>query len=384
MIDKRGSFIQKAIAVHGNKYDYSKVEYVNCKTKVVITCPEHGDFSQTPDKHINCKCGCPVCAGNVAGTTDKFIKDAVDVHGNKYDYLKVKYINNKTDVCIVCPKHGDFWQKPYNHLMGNGCPVCANNIVLTTEEFVRKACEVHGDYYDYSKVVYSGNRNPVTIVCRIHGDFDQRPYAHLDGAGCPACGITKRLQSRDEEQIHKKSVATFLSRYGVTNPMFDVSVRAHHKDVVSSSEVNDKRIKTKRENNSFNVSLPEYRLGEKLRFIFGDADVFHNYKSDVYPFMCDFYIKSRDLYIELNAHWSHGGHWYTESDAAVIAGWKSKYGLTAGQTFSVRDVIKRNTARDNNLNYIVFWKTDLSDFNEWILSGCPDGHDWMSEYSWKL
>lgn len=118
--------------------------------------------------------------------------------------------------------------------------------------------------------------------------------------------------------------------------------------------------------------------------IFGEQDVCTNYVSNVYPFKCDYYIKSRNLYIELNAHWTHGGHWYTESDRLRIDEWntKSKFYQNAVTTFSVRDVKKRNIARQNVLNYVVFWKNDLSDAYEWINHGCPDGHDWLIEYSW--
>jgi hypothetical protein len=98
----------------------------------------------------------------------------------------------------------------------------------------------------------------------------------------------------------------------------------------------------------------------------------------------DVIISSRDLYIELNAHWSHGGHWYTDKDTKTIEEWKSKskFYKNSAETFAVRDVNKRMTAKENQLNYIVFWKTDLSDVQLWIDKGCPDGQDWLREYSW--
>jgi hypothetical protein len=121
-------FKEKAIAVHGNRYDYSKVEYKGTHDKVIIICPEHGEFEQTPNKHLRGQ-GCPKChykrlSDAFTKDKDQFIKDAIKVHGNKYDYSKVEYVNNKTKVCIICPKHGEFWQEPYSHLRGKGCPVC--------------------------------------------------------------------------------------------------------------------------------------------------------------------------------------------------------------------------------------------------------------------
>ena len=382
------SFIQRAKEVHGDKYDYSFVTYCNVKTKVQILCPKHGLFEQTPDKHLHGPCGCPACAGNQRSSASDFEERARKIHGDKYDYTRVRYVNNRTPVEIICCTHGVFKQTPSNHLLGKGCPFCANNVVLTTSAFVEKARRVHGDKYDYSQVDYHGNRQPVRIICREHGVFEQIPYVHLNGCGCPVCGRINMFLHRDESEIHAKAERTFLKNYGVKNPMFDPDVRAHHKDVVSSDEVRKKRDAARDKNDSHKMSKAEILLGELLRSVFGDDDVLSQYKSDVYPTKCDFYIKSRDLYIELNAYWSHGYHWYSGSqeDLDRIAWWKSGVydGYYEGgvDTFTRRDVLKRETARRNQLNYVVFWKSDLSDARLWIELGCPDGQDWLKEYSW--
>ena len=125
--NSKEQFIEKAKKVHGNKYDYSKVEYVNAHTKVCIICLDHGEFWQTPHKHINTKRGCSKCGGSDRITTDEFIKKAIKIHGNKYDYSKVEYINSNTKICIICPDHGEFWQTPHNHLLLEGCPQCNNS-----------------------------------------------------------------------------------------------------------------------------------------------------------------------------------------------------------------------------------------------------------------
>ena len=136
-------FIKNAKNVHGDKYDYSKVEYVNAHTKVCIICLEHGEFWQTPSNHLSGK-GCILCANVKKITTEEFIKRAKEVHGNKYDYSKVEYINNKIKVCIICPIHGEFWQMPINHLLGRGCKVCVGNSYnYLTNEWVQKAKEIH-------------------------------------------------------------------------------------------------------------------------------------------------------------------------------------------------------------------------------------------------
>ena len=198
-------FIEKAKKIHGDKYDYSKVEYVNSHTKVCIICPEHGEFWQAPRHHLKGS-GCPNCAGKIRLTTEEFIRKAKEVHGDRYDYSKVEYINALKKVCIICPKHGEFWQTASEHLRGQGCPKCAHekqisSSTITTEEFIRKAKEVHGDRYDYSKVEYVNTRTKVRIICPEHGEFLQIPNNHLQGQGCPYCAGKIRLTT--EEFIRK-------------------------------------------------------------------------------------------------------------------------------------------------------------------------------------
>lgn len=118
-------FIQKAISIHNNKYDYSKVNYVNNHTKVTITCPIHGDFDQTPNSHLNGR-GCPLCAGNNFNRDKEyFIQRAREVHHNDYDYSLVNYVTCKDKVEIKCLRCGNtFSQTPDHHLQGQGCPKC--------------------------------------------------------------------------------------------------------------------------------------------------------------------------------------------------------------------------------------------------------------------
>ena len=123
-------------------------------------------------------------------TTLEFIEKAREVHGDKYDYSKVEYVNAQEKVCIICTKHGEFWQKPYNHLNGNGCPNC-NRTMWTTESFIEKAKEIHGEKYDYSKTIFKSTREKVCIICNDLdrkgekiGEFWQYPLEHLSGRKC--------------------------------------------------------------------------------------------------------------------------------------------------------------------------------------------------------
>lgn len=119
-------------------------------------------------------------------TTEEFVKRARVVHGDKYDYSKTNYMGALKNVCIICPEHGEFWQTPSNHLRGNGCPKCGiesarKSKTSTIEDFVNKAREVHGDKYDYSKVEYADAHKNVCIICPKHGEFLQTPANHLSG-----------------------------------------------------------------------------------------------------------------------------------------------------------------------------------------------------------
>jgi hypothetical protein len=128
-------FVKTAKDVHCDKYDYSMVNYSNNKTKVCIICPEHGEFWQTPNKHLSGQ-GCPKCAGkNIA--TKEWVERALKTHKGKYDYSKVEYKNNSTKICIICPEHGEFWQTPDKHIQGEGCPICkSSKLELSLKKFL--------------------------------------------------------------------------------------------------------------------------------------------------------------------------------------------------------------------------------------------------------
>ena len=198
-------FIAKAKAVHGDRYDYSKVKYVDSKTKVCIVCKEHGEFWQKPGNHlrgIRChQCGIEDRRAKRTLPVEDFLESAKAIHGDKYDYSKVQYINRKTSVCIICPVHGEFWQSPKKHLAGHGCEKCfreslKKRYALGNKRFIEKACAIYNSFYDYGKVNYQNSNIPVTITCPIHGDFQQKPSVHLSGHGCPHCGMIKRAEAR--------------------------------------------------------------------------------------------------------------------------------------------------------------------------------------------
>lgn len=186
--------------IHGDKYDYSLVKYENNRTKIIIICPIHGKFTQSPNKHLmgrNCpKCGINEKSKKLLSNNIQFIEKSIKVHGDRYDYSLVEYINSSTKIKIICPIHGIFEQVPKYHTSGNGCQKCCNTTRLTKNIFIKKSKEIHGDKYDYSLVEYKNNKTKVKIICKLHGEFEQRPDIHLSQKqGCPECSLVRSRYS---------------------------------------------------------------------------------------------------------------------------------------------------------------------------------------------
>ena len=211
-------FLNKAKEKHGDKYDYSNVQYRSNRKNVIIICKKHGDFLQSPNNHYKGK-GCPECgilsrSNKRSLGIDKFIKHSTKIHKNKYDYSKVKYINNSRKVQIICNVHGEFLQSPAGHLTGKGCEKCGrdttkakltnrNVLGLTTQDFINKASKIHHNQYDYSQVVYVNTSKKIKIICPKHGEFLQHPTRHLDGDICKMCHSNNQLREKTETFIHK-------------------------------------------------------------------------------------------------------------------------------------------------------------------------------------
>lgn len=185
--------IEKFVAKHGYRYDYSRVVYSATRKKVEILCRAHGSFWQRADTH-QAGSGCPMCANYVIsqklrGNLLLFIARAREVHGDFYDYSDSVYTTDRDRISITCPVHGPFISKPSSHLSGSGCRKCAYEaITITNETFLARAHERHGDLYDYSETVYTAAVNKVSIVCPKHGRFETSAQTHISGGGgCRKC-----------------------------------------------------------------------------------------------------------------------------------------------------------------------------------------------------
>ena len=209
-------FIEKAIQVHGDKYDYSKVEYINAQTKVCIICPEHGEFYQKPYNHLNGN-GCPFCAKH-KWNTDSFINEAKRIHGDKYDYSKTKFKNTREKVCIIChdlDRHGneigEFWQYPLTHLNGCGCERERKGIKETCWE--ERTCPICGKTFKerkkYKKICCSEECRKQYI--KIHkNEINEKRSKKLKET------FSKKTKE-DYEIAYEKQKKTCLNKYGVEN-----------------------------------------------------------------------------------------------------------------------------------------------------------------------
>lgn len=208
--------IKRFVTVHGTKYDYSKVVYSGMEGKVVILCPVHGEFKQTPHNHL--KYGCSKCGKSRqvlkrTFSTEQFISRARDVHGDKYDYSLVEYINAKTPIKVICTKHGLFEQTPDTHLHSYGCPKCGLEIGskkvssvkhtrkygMPLDTFNNLCTKLFNGKYDYSLIdetSWNGLNTTINIICPQHGIFKQVAKNHRWGMGCRKCN-----QSKGESKI---------------------------------------------------------------------------------------------------------------------------------------------------------------------------------------
>lgn len=222
------NFILKAKKINGNKYDYSQSIYVNGNTKIEIICHIHGIFNQTPNAHLNGQ-GCPKCWKEMLRhkfqkSKKQFIEDANLIHKNFYDYSKIEYKNNKTNIEIICPVHGSFFQSPQNHIQQKqGCPKCG--IIKcglsgrgNTNDFVKQSKQIHKSKYDYRKVKYIKNDIKVEIICPKHSSFWQTPNNHLNGQECPKCKnkISKQeIEFLDYMKISQNDRQKYIKPYKV-------------------------------------------------------------------------------------------------------------------------------------------------------------------------
>ena len=209
-------FIEKAITIHGNRYDYSMVDYKNAHSKIKIICSDHGVFEQLPCNHLRGK-GCYECCGKTRNDTNVFIRRAKAVHGDRYDYSKSIFTKVNESIIIICPDHGLFNQFAGNHLVGKGCSKCANNHKYTPLDFEMKARSVHGLRYVYDHSSFITVDKRVNIYCQTHGWFAQKGNNHLSGKGYPSCAVSGFKPYNDGTLYILRSECGSNMKIGISN-----------------------------------------------------------------------------------------------------------------------------------------------------------------------
>ena len=217
---RKDNFLKKVKKVHNDKYDYSLSEYQHNNVPIKIICPKHGVFEQTPNAH-SVGSGCKKCyEDRKKDTTEKFIEKATVVHGDRYDYSLVDYKSSYEDVMLICKKHGEFKQRPNNHLNGANCFKCGKEEMgekqrIEKEQFFSKVREVHNNFYSYDEDTFTYTKNKIKIICPKHGVFEQKAHLHKKGHGCLKCAGDKIgiKQTRDGDSVLIEANKVHNSKY---------------------------------------------------------------------------------------------------------------------------------------------------------------------------
>lgn len=242
---RKEQFIEKANSKHTSKFDYSVFKYINAKTKGIIKCPEHGEFEQTPDKHLQSVHGCPECALNSRIQASKGRSTSKPL---KYTWTEMKsillkkfptgytfscgnYTGTQSTIVVDCLEHGKSFNVPHNLLhshVKNACRECgiiqsSASRTDTFQEFVTQASLIYNGKYTYTSSTYVNKKSKVECECPIHGRFIKSAQKHLAGQHCPKCtkdalvlegklpgGYCETIFSRSDELKDKQGVIYYL------------------------------------------------------------------------------------------------------------------------------------------------------------------------------
>lgn len=400
-------FIEKAKKIHGDRYDYSEMDYdmetINTKTKVKIICKTHGAFYQIRNAHVSNGAGCPQCGNEISyskidfkfedftssgvtfedfikkskeskqqNETEEFIKKLKNKFGDKYDYSKTKYDTFYSKVIIICPIHGEFLSAP-DHLLreGNGgCKQC-NSVArgkkrcINRDELIKKAITIHGDKYIYDKIEDYDNHNSfvtdilITIICRKHGEFQIKRTYFLRGHGCKTCG------DDSGKKIRIKSFDNFVenaTKIHGNNLNFDKS-KLTYETRKSKITVTCNKYADHGDFETIGSSIISGHGCKKCNQSFGEREI-HNYLTinninfvtqkrfpdcrNTYTLPFDFYIESKNLCIEFDG----------EQHFRSV---KRFGGEKEFKKLQERDNIKTNYCEKNNIHFLRLTYKDLDD-----------------------
>ena len=361
-------FIEEAIKLYGDKYEYSEVVYKNSSTKVKIICKEHGPFLKTPQKFINAKQGCRECTGYKKWSWQRFVKEAKVLYSGKYKYPIQKFTKTKALYTIICPIHGEFKQSIYHHLRG-GCNKCAvelrnENQRYSQEEFIAKAKKIHGNKYDYSKVKYTNSQTKIKIICSIHGEFEMKANNHtVQNQGCPDCGrekaninmrisyekVLNRFKSvhRNKYKYIKESYVDYTTEMKIIcNKHGEFYMKPHtHYSMKAGCPVC--------KSSKGEISIKDYLDDNNIEF--ERQKTFEGLKG-VNKLRCDYYIPSKNLIIEFNGRQHY--------EAIELWG-----GVKSFKILQKNDALKKEFCLNNKINFeVIKYDEDVVERMEEIIS----------------
>jgi hypothetical protein len=291
--------VKKLTETHGDEYKYFPETYKGVSKKIKVKCKIHNHIWNVRVMDLIKGEGCPKCryvksSEKLVLKVPEFIKRSRETHGNKYDYSKVhQFKRQKTEgVVIICPNHGEFNQKPYDHYSGSGCPKCWEEIrseIMTTpwEEVLKSFIEVHKEEYEYCENTYTNSNEKMEIICKKHGVFLQTPTNHKQGNGCPVCRsstgekeITHLLNDLEVEFEHQKKYKKLgRKRFDFFIPSINTIVEyngiQHYEPIehfggIKSLKNTQKRDKIKKQyclDNGINYEIIRYDEDTKLRVL---------------------------------------------------------------------------------------------------------------------
>jgi hypothetical protein len=211
----RNNFIEKANKIHNNFYDYSKVNYINAKTDIIIICPDHGEYTKKPTQHLN-GYKCRKCTNiSLIISWKTMLKYFNEIHKNKYNYSKViNYNGVDSKITVICPEHGEFLISAQEHKT-RGCKICKKIVKKENKnnediqkEFLLRSISIWGNLYDYSKVNYINSESKVIIICKKHGEFEQLPHNHYKYQ----CRVCSAENNKRNLELKYKASCSFRER----------------------------------------------------------------------------------------------------------------------------------------------------------------------------
>lgn len=342
-------FLERAKAVHGDRYNYGDLTDRDAKGRVKIICPDHGDFWQYRSNHLSGS-GCKPCALSSRTTTvAEFIERSQAAHGAEvYDYSQVEQFRTTRDkVTIICSTHGEFSQIARDHMRGVGCAQCAiDSSRKSFAEFVAQARRTHGDTYEYVESSWRVERGWIAIVCHRHGEFLQRQWNHIVGDGCPPCGLERRTWGfsgflERASSVHGDTYSYIEESYLNSGERISIICSEHG----GFQQFVGNHLNGQGCPRCFGTtSQAEKRFGELLAVQLPEVTFEYSCRSVISPYELDIYIPELRLAIEFN-----GVYWHSKEDWARD--------IVEGSRLS-REALKSQRCEDAGIQLLHVWEDD--------------------------